>query len=171
MNKISLKLKILILIFIASNTFCYAQLVQNKSFDVMLATLLSHNVKEVGAKDVNKDSTVVFFDSREKNEYNVSHLKNSIWIGYDDFDMSRVKQIPKTQKIIVYCSVGYRSEKITEKLNKAGYKNVSNLVGGIFEWKNQNNIVVDNAGMETQKVHAFSKNWGIWLYKGEKVYN
>jgi len=171
MNKISLKLKILILLFIASNTFCFAQLVQNKSFDVLLATLLSHSVKEVGAKDVNKDSTVVFFDSREKNEYNVSHLKNSIWVGYDDFDMSRVKQIPKTQKIIVYCSVGYRSEKITEKLNKAGYKNVSNLVGGIFEWKNQNNIIVDNAGMETQKVHAYSKTWGIWLYKGEKVYN
>jgi len=158
-------------IFIASNSICYAQLVQNKSFDVMLATLLSHSVKEVGAKDVNKDSTTVFLDSREKNEYNVSHLKNSIWVGYNDFDMSRVKRISKSQKIIVYCSVGYRSEKITEKLNKAGYTNVSNMVGGIFEWKNQNNMVYDNAGMETQKVHAYSKTWGVWLNRGEKVYN
>lgn len=45
------------------------------------------------------------------------------------------------------------------------------MVGGIFEWKNQNNIVVDNSGAETQKVHAYGKTWGMWLNKGEKVYN
>jgi len=170
MNKISLKLKIFLLFFVASNTFCSAQLVQNKSFDLMLSTLLSHNVKEIGTKEASKDSTTVFLDSREKTEYTVSHLNKAVWVGYDDFDMSRVKHIPKSQKIIVYCSVGYRSEKITEKLDKAGYTNVSNMVGGIFEWKNQNNIVVNNAGIETEKVHAYSKTWGVWLHKGEKVY-
>jgi len=166
-----MKIKFFLLLLVVFNTCCYAQLVQNKSFNAMLKTLLSHNVKEVGAKDESKDSTAVFLDSREKTEYNVSHLKNATWVGYDDFDMNRVKHIAKTQKIVVYCSVGYRSEKITEKLNKAGYTNVSNMVGGIFEWKNQNNTVVDNAGSETQKVHAYSKTWGIWLNKGEKVYN
>jgi len=137
----------------------------------MLATMLSHNVKEVGPKEVDRDSTAVFLDSREKTEYNVSHLKNAVWVGYDDFDLNRVKNIAKDKKVIVYCSVGYRSEKITEKLNKAGFKNVSNMVGGIFEWKNQNNAVVDNTGAETQKVHAYNKTWGMWLNKGEKVYN
>jgi len=151
-------------------TFSYAQLVQNKSFDALLKNLLSHSVKEVGAQEESKDSTAVFLDSREKNEYNVSHLKNALWVGYNDFHLEKVTNIPKTQKIIVYCSVGYRSEKISEKLNKAGFTNVANLVGGIFEWKNQNNVVVDNDGTETQKVHAYDKKWGVWLNKGEKVY-
>ena len=165
-----MKIKTLLLFLVAFNTSCYAQLVQNKSFNAMLKTLLTHDVKEVGAKDGSKDSAALFLDAREKAEYDVSHLKNATWVGYDDFDINRVKHIAKTQKIVVYCSVGYRSEKITEKLNKAGYTNVSNMVGGIFEWKNQNNIVVNNAGIETEKVHAYSKTWGVWLHKGEKVY-
>jgi len=166
-----MKIKILILCILALNTLCNAQFVQNKSFSVMLANLLSHSVNEVGANDVNVDSTVVLLDARERPEYNVSHLKNAVWVGYNDFDMNRVKHIPKSKRIIVYCSVGFRSEKITEKLNKAGYVNVSNMVGGTFEWKNQNNKVVDNSEAETQKVHAYSKTWGVWLNKGEKVYN
>jgi rhodanese-related sulfurtransferase len=166
-----MKIIISLLLFIALHTLSFGQLVQNKSFNAMLTTLLSHNVKEFSIKEESKDSTSLFLDAREKNEYNVSHLKNAVWVGYDDFDINRVKHIPKSKKIVVYCSLGYRSEKITEKLNKAGYMNVSNMVGGIFEWKNQNNKVVDNSGAETQKVHAYSKTWGVWLNKGEKVYD
>jgi len=33
----------------------------------------------------------------------------------------------------VYCSLGIRSEVIAKKLKKAGYTNVFNLYGGIFE--------------------------------------
>lgn len=148
-----------------------AQFVESKSYGTMLKALLSHNVKEMGAKDAKRDTTAVFLDAREKKEYDVSHLKNAIWVGYDDFDMKRVKDIAKEKKVIVYCSVGYRSEKITEKLTKAGYTNVTNVVGGIFEWKNLDYPIVDNTGKETERVHAYSKTWGIWLNKGEKVYN
>lgn len=149
----------------------FGQFVQNKSYGAMLKTLLSHNVKEMGAKDAMGDTVAVFLDAREKREFDVSHLKNAIWVGYDDFEMSRVKKIAKNKKVIVYCSVGYRSEKITEKLTKAGYTNVTNIVGGVFEWKNLNYPLIDNTGKETDKVHAYSKTWGVWLNKGEKIYN
>lgn len=158
-------------IFLFVVTPFYGQFVQNKSYNTMLKGLLSHNVKEMGAKAANGDSTAVFLDARERSEYDVSHIKNATWVGYDDFDINRIKGIPKDKKIIVYCSVGYRSEKITERLNKAGYTNVTNIVGGIFEWKNLGYPVVDNLGNETEKVHAYSKTWGIWLNKGEKVYH
>lgn len=164
-------MKLLILSSLLKLTVCHAQFVQNKSYSIMLKVLLTGNVKEISVKEGSNDSKVLFLDAREKTEFNVSHLRNAIWVGYNDFDMSRVKNIVKSQKIIVYCSVGYRSEKITEKLSRAGYTNVYNMVGGIFEWKNQNNTVVDNAGAETEKVHGYNKTWGIWLNKGEKVYN
>jgi 3-mercaptopyruvate sulfurtransferase SseA len=67
--------------------------------------------------------------------------------------------------------VGYRSEKISEKLKQAGFKDVSNLYGGIFEWVNQGNPVVDENGKITDNIHAYSKTWGVWLNKGVKVYN
>ncbi len=115
----------------------------------------------------------VVLDAREKEEYEVSHIKNAIHIGYDYFKMKTFKKlgIPKDSCIVVYCSLGIRSEDISEKLKKAGYTNVYNLYGGIFEWKNNNYPVVDTIGKTTEKVHAFSKEWGKWLLKGEKIYS
>jgi len=76
----------------------------------------------------------------------------------------------KESEIIVYCSIGYRSEKITEQLVQEGFKNVQNLYGGIFEWKNQGNEVVRPDGKPTEDVHAYSRLWGIWLKEGNRVY-
>jgi rhodanese-related sulfurtransferase len=115
-------------------------------------------------------SRVVLLDAREPDEYKVSRIQNAIPVGYNDFTLDAVKTIPKEAAIVVYCSVGYRSEKVTEKLKAAGYTNISNLYGGIFEWKNQHHDVVDEAGAVTEKVHAYSKLWGIWLKNAKKVY-
>ena len=71
----------------------------------------------------------------------------------------------------MYCSVGYRSEKISEKLEKLGYTNIYNLYGGIFEWKNVGKKVYDNKGQVTEKVHAYDNVWGRWLQNGEKCFD
>ena len=145
--------------------------VESKKFDLLLKTILSHSVNEVYVDQVDDDdSTTVFLDAREKAEYAVSHIKNAIWVGYDDFDLNRVAEVDKNKKVIVYCSIGYRSEKVGEKLTIAGYKNVSNLYGSIFEWVNQDKPVYDLDGNITEKIHAYDKVWGIWLNKGKKVY-
>ena len=145
--------------------------VKSKAYDNMLHDLLSHTVREIAVADIDdNDQDIVFLDAREKSEYEVSHIKNAIWIGYDDFKLSRVKAVKKIDKIIVYCSVGYRSEKVGEKLISAGYKNLYNLYGSIFEWVNQDRPVYNMEGDRTYKVHAFDQEWGRWLKKGEKVY-
>jgi len=111
-------------------------------------------------------------DTRKKEEFAVSHLKDAIWVGHKKFELDSIspKIADKNQEIIVYCSIGVRSENIGEKLMKAGYTNVKNLYGGIFEWKNNGLSVYDSEGNETEKVHAFDKHWGKLLKKGEKVY-
>jgi rhodanese-related sulfurtransferase len=143
--------------------------VESKLYDSLLTQLLEHNVPEVSVKEVKK-SDVIYLDAREINEYQVSHIKGAIWIGYADFKMKRVQSISKTSKIVVYCSVGYRSEKITQKLIAKGYTNVSNLYGGIFEWVNENHSLVNDDNQTTIKIHAYNKEWGVWLTSGEKVY-
>lgn len=148
-----------------------AQEVENHSFRLLLNTMLKHDVPEIGAVSAHKDSSSIFLDAREAKEYAVSRIKGAEWVGYDDFDLKRIKNIPKDQPIIVYCSVGYRSEKVAKKLASAGYMHVKNLVGGIFEWKNRGFTVVDSFGKKTERVHAYNKVWGRWLKKGIKVYN
>ena len=119
-----------------------------------------------------KEGDFILLDTREKQEYKTSHLKNAIFTGYNFFNLDSIQQqLPnKEADIVVYCSLGIRSEDIAEKLKKAGYENVKNLYGGIFEWKNHNLPVYNAAEKETDSVHTFSKAWSKWLKTGVKVY-
>jgi len=150
--------------------------VANSSYKLMLKTLLSHTVPEVVVTDAPTPSENIYYlDAREKREYEVSHIQDAIWIGYDDFKGERIADIPKDSKVIVYCSVGYRSERISEKLLEMGFSDVSNLYGGLFEWMNEEKEVVTGEGTEqtpTNQVHAYNRIWGVWLdVDGErKVY-
>ncbi len=143
---------------------------QSKSFNLMLNTLLAKSVPIIKVSDINPKAKVIYLDARSKKEYDISHIKQAIWVGFDEFSINKLKKISKTESIITYCSVGYRSEKIVEKLQKAGFSNVKNLWGGIFEWVNMGLPIVDNSAKPTLKVHAYSPEWGVWLDKGEKVY-
>lgn len=146
--------------------------VGDTGYELILNTLLSHTVPEMNVTTL-KDNleTYVLLDAREEEEFSVSHIPNAKYIGYDYFTSDSLAKIDKSQPIVVYCSVGYRSEKISEKLQKLGYKEVYNLYGGIFEWVNQGNAVVSGElGETTEQVHAYDRVWGTWLKKGEKVY-
>ncbi|TYA53114.1 rhodanese-like domain-containing protein [Formosa maritima] len=115
----------------------------------------------------------VILDAREPKEYQVSHIKDAIFVGFSEFDLENTKQLVgnKQQQIVIYCSLGIRSEDIAEKLSKAGYTNVFNLYGGIFEWKNKGFDVFDDTETKTEKIHGFSPEWSKWLLKGEKIYD
>lgn len=159
---------IALLLFMVSVVFSQRQ-VGDAKFNEMLSGLLLHSVNELLPLEVETSDSVVILDARELVEYKVSHIKEALWVGYDSFNLNRVARIPKNKKIIVYCSVGYRSEKIAEKLLKAGYINVSNLYGGIFEWVHASKKVYNKNG-ETKAVHTFNKEWSKWLFVGEKKY-
>ncbi len=120
---------------------------------------------------LSKQNGFTLLDAREFKEFNVSHLKHSIHAGYENFKLHTITSKIKDKKtpIVVYCSLGVRSENIAEKLKNAGYINVYNLYGGIFEWKNHGFPVYDSSGVETEKVHVYSKYWSQYLTKGEKV--
>lgn len=148
----------------------FSQKVENFNFDLFLQSKLNHTVKEWDVDQLKDDSTVIIIDVREKNEYDVSHIKNALNFPYKKLKIDQFSPIGKEKKILIYCSVGYRSEKVVEKLNKAGYKNCYNLYGGIFEWINRGYSVYDQNQKKTKKIHAYSRNWGVWLEKGEKVY-
>lgn len=118
-------------------------------------------------------TNAILLDAREFREYEVSHLKNALHVGYDEFNLENVsKQLNnKDQIIVVYCSLGIRSEDIAEQLKNEGYTNVFNLYGGIFEWKNKDFKIYNSENNETDKVHVFSEEWSKWLLKGIKIYD
>ncbi len=116
----------------------------------------------------------IILDTREFEEFKVSAIKDGIFVGYEKFNLKRtidnILDNKKNTKILVYCSLGIRSEDIGEQLIKAGFINVFNLYGGIFEWKNKRYPIINIHNKSTEKVHAFDKKWGKWLKKGVKIY-
>ncbi|RBW59276.1 rhodanese-like domain-containing protein [Tenacibaculum sp. E3R01] len=174
-------MKNLIYIFLFSLAFSVNA---QKNLNELLKKFNTENIPYITSNDLNKliqqsiistqnNDQIILLDSREPKEYKVSHINNAICVGYDHFNIKEtIKKLPvnKNTKIIVYCSLGIRSEDIAEKLKKIGYTNIYNLYGGIFEWKNQGNQVVNKQQNTTEKIHTFNKEWSKWLLKGEKIY-
>jgi len=154
------------LLFFSSISFAQSPI------DSLLTKYNKKSVSYITIKEFKELKNPIILDTREQKEFNVSHIKNATCVGYDKFNSKKIKEKYKNfnDTIIVYCSVGIRSETIGYKLKKLGYKYVYNLYGGIFGWKNQEEEVVDNSQTPTDNVHAFSKEWSKYLIKGKKIY-
>ena len=113
---------------------------------------------------------LLILDTRTEREFEVSHIPGATFVDFDSFRKKDWEKQSRDQKVVVYCSVGYRSERIGEKLQKMGFEDVTNLYGGIFEWKNQGYQVEDIQGQSTEDVHTYNEDWGQWLQSGNKVY-
>lgn len=130
--------------------------------------LLSFSVPLMSVKELfNNRNKFIIFDAREKEEYEVSHIPGAKYIGYSDFNLTQLEDIPNESNMVVYCSIGYRSEKIVEKLLRLGYKNVYNLYGSIFEWANEKYPLVSSSGKTTYTVHSYNKSWSKWVTNEE----
>jgi len=162
--------KIILYIFIFLSSISFAQ----ESISELLKKYNSESIPYITVQELAMPKTeVILLDTRELSEFEVSHLKNGIHVGYDNFKISTVTETitDKSSKIVVYCSLGIRSEDIAERLKKAGYTNIYNLFGGIFQWKNKDFTVYNKDEEPTENVHTFSKEWSQWLLKGNKIYD
>lgn len=145
---------------------------QNPDFDKKVNSYLSYTVPVIDVeKAFFQSESMIFLDAREKQEFSVSHIPGARFVGFDEFSLSNNQDLPKDKIIVVYCSIGYRSEKIAEKLRKAGYQKVYNLYGSIFEWVNRGFPVVNDQGQVTQ-VHGYNKKWSQWITRTgiQKIY-
>lgn len=160
------------LIYIAIGLLCNTGYSQN-TIKAVLETYNDHSVKYIYSDELSSLTPApLLLDTREKEEFDVSHLKDAIYVGYKAFEVSKNPSLPtkKNTPIVVYCSLGIRSEIIGKQLLAEGYTEVYNLYGGIFDWVNKDKKVYSN-NQETPKVHAYSKKWGSYLLKGTKVYD
>ncbi|UZD22715.1 rhodanese-like domain-containing protein [Algoriphagus halophytocola] len=164
-KKIQLYLFFFLLLFIFENQVQ----AQSVAYKALLATLYDSEFPVLKPAELTDLSSYQVVDTREKEEFEVSHLQHAIWAGYDTFSMENVAELDKNQPVLVYCTVGARSQEIGKKLKEEGFKKVYNLYGGLIEWANEEKPIYHGDSL-TNQVHTYSRSWGIWLTKGEKVY-
>lgn len=104
----------------------------------------------------------LLIDTRAEEEYAVSHLPGAIRAQGDE--VLEVARSAGDRPIVVYCAVGFRSSKAAKTLMAAGFDDVANLEGSIFEWANSGQPVV-RGEVEVNEVHPYDEKWGQMLNK------
>ena len=115
-------------------------------------------------------------DSRKREEFDVSHLQHATFLDFKS-DNSAIKEFLDSHlketdnekiEIVCYCSVGYRSSVLAEKISgiltkesKTDKIDVFNLEGSIFKWANENKSLIQENGDAIEYVHPFSFLWRV----------
>lgn len=134
------------------------------------------NIKHIKVGDLLKlDHNTIIFDVREKQEFDVSHIKNAIRIKPDIDSIKFIETFSnqlKGKNLVFYCSVGRRSSALAPRLQplliKEGVHEVYNLKGGIFQWHNEEKSLVQN-GQLTKHIHPYSPLWGLLLENKKSI--
>lgn len=105
---------------------------------------------------------LLLLDRREKEEYDTSHLPGAHWTPDEETAKQWISQVPAETRVVVYCSVGYRSSQLVEQLARDGYTNIFNLEGSAFEWANSGKKLENPSG-PVPWVHPFDAKWGRFL--------
>lgn len=106
-----------------------------------------------------KRTPPLLLDVRTVEEWNVSHLPGARRIEPNATPEEAAKGLTKETPIVTYCAVGYRSGEVAERLRAAGFTNVRNLEGSIFQWANEHRpLVHENASVA--RVHPYNGFWG-----------
>lgn len=141
-----------------------------QKFEEMLKDLYKNTVPLASCKELQQEKNVIYLDAREQEEYDVAHIPNAVCIGYDSPNWTFIDLLSRDANIVVYCSVGYRSERIGEAMQQHGFRNVRNLYGGIFDWFNHGYMTHDKDKQPTTRIHTYNKKWSKWVTRGEKVW-
>lgn len=140
--------------------------------DEKLAKLVTVDQNAISAVEAEALERAVFLDAREPKEYAVSHLPGALYLGYNDLDISVLGGVDKSRPVVVYCTVGYRSERAAKKLRAAGFTRVYNLYGSLYAWKLAGFLLEDQDGRPTERFHTYSRKWGGFVPDsiGQKVW-
>lgn len=112
----------------------------------------------------------LLLDARTSEEYAVSHLPGAHRVDPKATSFPGLDSLALEAPIVVYCSVGYRSARITSRLQERGFTNVSNLQGSIFRWANEGRPVVRD-GTPVRAVHPYDASWGQLLHDNLHAYS
>ena len=109
-----------------------------------------------------RGNEILLLDVRTPEEFSVSHLQGARRAASLEEARVVLGDLPRDQPILVYCSVGYRSSQLADRLREEGYSDVANLEGSIFAWVNAGEPVVQ-ADRRVHEVHPYAWPWGKLL--------
>lgn len=95
----------------------------------------SMSVQEVHARLAQREDNRLLLDVRTPEEFASGHIAGALNIPVDDLPV-RLEEIAgyRSAPVIVYCRSGRRSLVASQILVKAGFRDVTNMTGGVLDW-------------------------------------
>jgi glyoxylase-like metal-dependent hydrolase (beta-lactamase superfamily II)/rhodanese-related sulfurtransferase len=106
-----------------------------------VATIAQMTPSELDARLQSKEVQVL--DVRREPEWDAGHIEGATWWPLDNFRVSP-PEIDQDAPIAVHCKGGYRSMIASSLLQRAGFKHVINVTGGLDAWQQANLPTVSN---------------------------
>lgn len=153
--------------------------VKNLSTDALLSLMETVPLASTTEDSEEKDK-LLLLDSRPDEEYIVGHIQGARRVDYKAETDKLMSALPELQSpegnitVVCYCSVGYRSSIVAEKISEylkqkgstaQGAVKVYNLEGSIFKWANENRPMVNVGEKATIYAHPYNAVFGKLLKK------
>jgi rhodanese-related sulfurtransferase len=97
-----------------------------------LATISQISVGGLNAQ--RQADEVQVLDVRRAPEWEAAHIEDATWWPLDNFKVSP-PEMDRDAPIAVHCKSGYRSMIASSLLQRAGFRHVTNVVGGFDAWE------------------------------------
>ena len=104
---------------------------------------------------------ILLLDVREAEEFAAGAIPSALLLPPGQVD----EFVPEDSenRIVTYCTVGYRSGRAAASLEKRLGRPVYNLSGGIIKWFNQGGQIIDSSGRLSDSVHPFNPDWNRFI--------
>ncbi len=129
---------------------------------------MTKKVQRIKAKEATQiiaHQTPTILDARTEEEFALSHIEGAL-----RFEESLLDSLPKNHPVLVYCTIGVRSNRVARQLRNAGFSLVYDMKDGILGWANSELPVVNSAGLPSDSIHTYNKSFSLLLRKGKAVY-
>ncbi|MCT2345094.1 rhodanese-like domain-containing protein [Bacillales bacterium AN1005] len=106
-------------------------------FFLMKRVLTIKGVNNITTKELKKElnnKNKQFVDVRTNGEFRGNHIKGFKNIPLHQLAQVAGKDLSKEKEVIVICQSGMRSQRASKVLKKLGFKNITNVKGGMSAW-------------------------------------
>ena len=87
---------------------------------------------------IEEDKSIVLIDVRTSGEHRMGHIPNSLHIDMFSPDLSqKIAALDKDKNYFLYCRSGARSANVWSMMAQKGFPKVTNLFGGLFDWRGE----------------------------------
>ena len=154
--------KTLLLLICVPLIFCCGEITNekedNKIIDKKVVQKVLEDVNTENFQQLIEKGDGIIIDVRTSQEFNSGHIIDATNIDFSSDDFTdKLKIVRKDIPIYVYCRSGGRSSSAADKMEKLGFTEVYNLLGGIGSWQSEGYKTIKSKKVETTTQPKFTE--------------